>query len=157
MEEAKSARLKIFLWDQLVRPVLLLLNIHQLQLLLLALLFLNLAVWKDVLAFFILLVLLAIIFFYEIYKYYKSGEFIHNYRKYKSDKGQYSDYRKLTKELKQEKQPLAIKMERLNKKSINSAIKKMSEENKNELEEQIHQDEAVILEEEMKEEDEKES
>jgi hypothetical protein len=103
MEEAKKSRLKIFLWDQLVRPVYLLLNIHQLQALLIAILILNIAVWKNFVVFWVLAIALLVIFTYQIFKYYQSGEFIYNYRKYKSDKGKYSDYRKLTKILKKEK------------------------------------------------------
>ena len=102
MEQAKTVRLKIFLWDQLIRPVYLLLNIHQLQALLLALLILNFVVWKSIWGFWVLSLLLAVIFIYQITQYYKSGEFMHNYRKYKSDKGEYADYRKATKILKKD-------------------------------------------------------
>lgn len=103
MEEIKKARFKIFLWDQFILPVYLLLNIHQLQALLLALLILNFIIWKNILFFWFLVITLGIIFIYQTIKYYKSGEFVYNYRKYKSEKGEYKDYRKLTKILKKEK------------------------------------------------------
>ena len=106
MEEAKSYRLKIFFWDQLIRPLQLLLNIHQLQAILLALLILNFVVWKSIISFWILAIALGIIFIYQIVQYYKSGEFIYNYRKYKSEKGKYHDYRKVTKVLKKEEKGL---------------------------------------------------
>lgn len=104
MEEAKSARMKIFLWDQFVRPIRLLFNIHILQALLLALLILNIVVWRNMWAFAFLVISLGIIFFVQIFEYYKSGEFMHNYRKYKSERGEYGDYRKLTKVLKKSKE-----------------------------------------------------
>lgn len=103
MEQAKTTRFKIFMWDQFIRPLYLLLNIHQLQALLLALLILNFVTWKSILAFWILTISLAVIFLAQIIQYYKSGEFMHNYRKYKSDVGQYKDYRKTTKILKNSK------------------------------------------------------
>lgn len=102
MEPAQKSRFKIFLWDQFIRPIYLLLNVHQLQALLLALLMINFVVWKNIYAFWVLSISLILIFFYQIYKYYKSGEFIHHYRDYKSERGKYKDYRKLTKELKRE-------------------------------------------------------
>lgn len=104
MEESKKSRLKIFLWDQFIRPIYLLGTIHQLQSLLLALLILNFITWKSIIFFWILVILLAIIFIYQMVKYYQSGEFIANYRKFKSERGEYSDYRKLTKVLKKEKE-----------------------------------------------------
>jgi hypothetical protein len=96
----QNERFKIFLWDQFIRPIYLLLNIHQAQAILLALLILNFLIWKSITAFWILFFALGTIFAYQIYKYYKSGEFIHNYRKYKSEKGKYGDYRKFVKKLK---------------------------------------------------------
>ena len=104
MKEAEKYRFKIFLWDQFVRPFYLLLNIHQLQALLLALLILNFVTWQNIPTFWVLSISLLIIFIYQIYKYYQSGEFIHNYRKYKSERGEYRDFRKLTKVLKEEQE-----------------------------------------------------
>ena len=103
MEEPQKSRFKIFLWDQFIRPFYLLLNLFQLQALLLACFILNLLIWKNVTLFWIVILLLGTIFIYQNIKYYQSGEFIHNYRKFKSERGEYKDYRKLTKILKKEK------------------------------------------------------
>lgn len=104
MKEAKKTRFRIFLWDQFILPFYLLLNLYQLQALLIALIISNFVVWKNVTFFWVLVLSLGIIFIYQIIKYYKSGEFMHNYRKYKSERGEYKDYRKVAKILKKEKE-----------------------------------------------------
>ena len=99
MDEAKKYKIKAFLWDQLVRPIRLLLNIHQLKALLIALTILSVVVFKSTKLFFGVIIPLAIIFGYELYQYYKSGEYIHNYRTYK-----YPEYKKFTKVMKRSSQ-----------------------------------------------------
>ena len=97
MNEATKYRMKAFLWDQFVRPVYIILNLHQLKGILLALLILSIIIFKSNALFLFTSSTLVIIFSYEIYKYYKSGEFMKNYRHYK-----YKDYKKATKAFKQE-------------------------------------------------------
>lgn len=97
MEEAKKYRIKAFLWDQFVRPVYVLMNVQQLKGILLALLILSITLLDSKNLFWVTSIILVFIFSYEIYKYYKSGEFMHNYRKYK-----YTDYKRATKAFKRE-------------------------------------------------------
>ena len=97
MGEARKYRIKAFLWDQFVLPVYLLLNMQQLKGILLASLILSITVFNSQGIFWVTSALLVFIFSYEIYRYYKSGEFMHNYRKYK-----YTDYKKATKAFKRE-------------------------------------------------------
>jgi len=142
MEEAKKSRLKIFLWDQLVRPIYLLLNLYQLQAILIALIIVNFVVWKSVWAFYIMAALLAVVFVYQIVKYYQSGEFIHNYRKYKSDRGEYTDFRKLAKTLKKEKLPRRTREEmNIEKRAIEAKNEQVnSNKEENEMKEDNGQD-----------------
>jgi hypothetical protein len=101
MERQDKYKVKMFLWDQLVRPFHMFINVHQLKPIILALIIANFVIFKIFILFWGLVILLGIIFIYEIYKYWKSGEFIHNYRKFK-----YPEYRKAIKTLKRKSKHL---------------------------------------------------
>lgn len=97
MEEAKKHRIKAFLWDQFVRPFYALANTGVLKIGLLAFLFVAIVIQLHPAWVYVAGVLLILVFIYELVQYYKSGEFMHNYRKYK-----YPDYKKATKAFKKE-------------------------------------------------------
>lgn len=97
MENGKLLRFKIFLWDQFIRPIYALSNINIIKITLLVLLFVFIIVNAPIGSVYIVGVMLLVIFIYEIIKYYKSGEFIGNYRKYK-----YPEYKRATKIFKKE-------------------------------------------------------
>lgn len=98
MTNQKLMRVRIFLWDQLVRPLYLIFSTHQLKPILLSLMIINFIIFKSSTSFFVLSFLLAIIFSYELYNYWKSGEFMKNYREYK-----YPEYREAIKKIKESK------------------------------------------------------
>lgn len=137
MEEGKKTRFKIFLWDQFILPFYLLLNLYQLQALLIALIILNSLIWQNILAFYVLVISLGIVFLYQIVKYYKSGEFMHNYRKYKSEKGEYGDYRKAIKTFKKEKERQEINIENVDGNVVAENIIKEGVKEENEQEKTI--------------------
>ena len=91
MDEAEKYKIKAFMWDQFVRPTFLLFNLHQVKAILLALTIFSVAMKWDI-SFWVAVIPLSFIFILEIIRYYKSGEYLYNYRKYK-----YSDYKKATK------------------------------------------------------------
>lgn len=97
-EEANKTRFRIFMWDQTIGYFLRYIwNLEILKAVLFILL--SFLIFLDVRLRYIFLILLclAVIAVYEIIKYYKSGEFMHNYRKYK-----YPDYKRATKIFKRE-------------------------------------------------------
>lgn len=98
MNEAERHRLKAFLWDQFIRPLYALANTSVLKIILLVFIFVGIIIQLHAIFVYIAGVLLLGVFFYDIYKYYKSGQFMHNYRKYK-----YPEYKKATKAFKKEK------------------------------------------------------
>lgn len=104
MEESKKARLKIFLWDLFIRPIVVFVNIHQIKAILISIIFILIIIFKQDKIPLILLGILTIIYIYELFKYYKSGEFMYQYRAYKSGKNRYGDYRKVMKQIRKEKQ-----------------------------------------------------
>lgn len=106
MREEDKIRLKIFFWDQFVRPLYVFQSLSFLKILLLVLLFFGIAVNFPILIIFIIGSLLGIIFAYELHKYYKSGEFIYNYRKFN-----YKDYKKDVAKLKKYRDKDLIKQE----------------------------------------------
>jgi len=98
MGEPNNYKIKIFLWDQFIRPIYILINLYNLQAIILAMIIINFITYKSLVAFWILIILALIISLFDIVKYWKSGEFIYNYRSYK-----YPGYRKIIKELKKSK------------------------------------------------------
>lgn len=96
--ELKDYRLRIFLWDQLIRPIKKIANRNIFQSFLIALIIINFISFKSLYIFWISIILVAFISIMDIIKYYKSGEYIKNYRKEK-----YPEYRKTIKKLKKEK------------------------------------------------------
>ena len=97
MKEARRYRIKAFLWDQLIRPIHIMGSSSILKIFLLVFLFVAIIIQLNIIVVYTIGLILLLIFFYEIYKYYQSGEFMHNYRKYK-----YPDYKKATKVFKKE-------------------------------------------------------
>lgn len=95
MKPETKYNLKAFMWDQLIRPVM---NSNFLRLVFLIMIFVSIVVFKSVNLFFVFIVLTLLISIYELVKYYKSGEYKDNYRKFK-----YPDYRKTMKEIRQAK------------------------------------------------------
>ena len=91
MDEAKKYRLKAFVWDQFIRPFKLVFNMYQLQILLLVVVVISVILKLNGL-FWFSMILTFILVFYDLYKYYKSGKFMENYRNEK-----YPDYRKAIK------------------------------------------------------------
>ena len=92
-------RLKVFLWDQFVRPAYAFFNLPHLNVILIALLIVNFVIIKSVPFFWILIVIWAGIVGYEVRQYWKSGEYMHNYRKHN-----YPGYRKSIKQIKKEQE-----------------------------------------------------
>lgn len=97
MDETQTLRLKAFLWDQFVFRVYKFFNLQNAKGVLWGLLLISTISKYGVLSFFLLLALF-LISVHEIIKYYKSGEYMKNYRDYK-----YPDYRKAIKELRQKR------------------------------------------------------
>ena len=91
-------RLRVFLWDQFIRPFYSLVSIHQIKALLLALIIVNFFSFKSSGIFWFGIIALGIIFTHEIIKYWKSGEYMSNYREYK-----YPDYKRTIKQIKKQK------------------------------------------------------
>lgn len=93
MNPETKYNIKAFAWDQLIRPIT---NSEFLRLVFLIMIFVSIIIFKSTSLFFIFIILTLIVSIYDLIKYYQSGEYKDNYRKYK-----YPDYRKAMKELKQ--------------------------------------------------------
>ncbi len=102
MEETNQinpTRVRIFLWDQFIRPFYTLTNMSSITIIVFILLGISIFMDKIIITW-ILFIILLIITILGLIRYYKSGEYMHHFRTYKSEKGQYSDYRKVIKEFK---------------------------------------------------------
>jgi len=88
-------RFKIFLWDQFIRPLKSILTLNNLQALALSLIILNFVIWRSITVFWIFLIIALFISLKELIRYWRSGEFMYNYRKEK-----YPEYKKIIKEIK---------------------------------------------------------
>lgn len=86
-------KIKIFLWDQFIRPLKKLLNRHIIQSTLIGLIFVNFFTFNSIYFFLISLTFVLLISILDIVHYWKSGKYIYNYRKEK-----YPSYRKHIKE-----------------------------------------------------------
>jgi len=98
MDENKF-KLKIFLWDQFIRPLKKLINRHTLQSCLIALVMINFISIKSRSFFWIALLIVFCISVIDAIQYWKSGEYISHYRKEK-----YPEYKKIIKEVKKKKE-----------------------------------------------------
>lgn len=99
-------KFKIFMWDQLIRPFKTFGDTGFIKIFILLLIFASLVLNYSKYITFTLFLLLFIIFIRELVNYTKSGEYIHNYRKYKG----YPETRKEIKKLrKEEKEKLMFK------------------------------------------------
>jgi hypothetical protein len=108
-KEARRYRIKAFLWDQLIRPLYALASTSILKAVLLVFLIVSIIVELSPIIVYPVGVLLLVIYVYDIYKYWKSGEFMHNYRKYK-----FPDYKKATKAFKREEREKSQSLNTLN-------------------------------------------
>lgn len=95
--QSKSVRFKIFLWDQFIRPVYTLFDLDFIKTLLTALIVILLIIGSPIDYVIITAVGLFILSLVGLIRYYKSGDFVANYRKYK-----YPKYKKATKVFKKE-------------------------------------------------------
>ena len=121
MDENKY-KLKIFLWDQFIRPVNNLINRHTLQSLLISLIMVNFISLKSIPFFWIASIIVLYISVVDAIKYWESGEFMSHYRKEK-----YPEYRKALKEVKKKKQidrHLEKSIEEPTKEEMKEAIEK---------------------------------
>lgn len=98
MKPETKYNIKAFLWDQIVRPIRIVFNANFMRLLFLAMIFISIIILKSTVMFVIFLISTLITYVYELIKYYKSGEYKANYRKYR-----YPDYKKAIKEMKKSK------------------------------------------------------
>lgn len=98
----EDVKLKLFLWDQFVRPFHAITEMWFLKIIASVLIFLAL-VTKHYFVTLVLLIILILMLLLETLKYYKSGEYIKHYRDFKSEQGKYSDYKKIVKEFKKGK------------------------------------------------------
>jgi len=97
----RSYKLKMFLWDQFLRPFNSLTELHQLKSVLLALTIVDILIIRSLLLLWIFISCFALIIIFDIYKYWKSGEYVYNYRKYK-----YPMYKKAINEIKKKPKDL---------------------------------------------------
>ena len=88
-------KLRIFLWDQFIRPLKRLANRHTLQSALIALVMINFVTFNSEPFFWASLSVILLISMIDIRDYWRSGKYIGHYRKEK-----YPDYRKAIKEAK---------------------------------------------------------
>ena len=93
MEEVNKFRIKAFLWDLFILPIYSFFTTEQLRSIMIAILIINIFIFKSAIIFYIFIILVIITATLDLIRYYKSGEFIHNYRKYK-----YGDWKKAIKE-----------------------------------------------------------
>ena len=108
-KEANKYRIKAFLWDQLIRPLYALASTSIVKAALLVFLIVSIIVELSPIIVYTTGAVLLIIFVYDIYKYWKSGEFMYNYRKYK-----FPDYKKATKAFKREARAKSQSLNTLN-------------------------------------------
>jgi len=87
--------IKAFLWDQIVRPVYFFFNLNTIGLFSVAMTFSSMIIFDSVLLALAFFILSIVLYIYEIVKYYQSGEFKSNYRKF-----HYGDYKAKVKEIK---------------------------------------------------------
>lgn len=97
--EKQDYKLKIFLWDQFIRPLKKLVSRHTLQSVLIALVILNFVTFNFIAFFWASITIILIISIIDIREYWKSGKYISHYRQEK-----YPDYRKVIKEIKKKKE-----------------------------------------------------
>lgn len=109
MKEAEQYRIKAFLWDQLVRPMYAIASASILKIFLLVFLFVAIIIKLHAIFVYITGAMLLVIFIYDICKYYKSGEFMYNYRKFK-----FPEYRKAVKSFKKEEKEETKSLNTLN-------------------------------------------
>ncbi|MEK6878160.1 MAG: hypothetical protein AABY22_01055 [Nanoarchaeota archaeon] len=83
MKNENKYLLKAFLWDQFIRPFYAFLNINALIFIFLIILAYSILILKSKLLFIISLLIILVAIILDTIKYYKSGEFMYNYRKYK--------------------------------------------------------------------------
>lgn len=91
-------KVKIFLWDQLIRPVKKLINRHSLQSVMIALVIVNFIAFKSEIIFWVSIATILLISVIDVKDYWRSGEYMSHYRQEK-----YPEYRKTIKELKKPK------------------------------------------------------
>lgn len=97
MDSSFKFRLKVFLWDQFILPFYLIFTMEQLRSIFIAILIVNFVTLKSFIIFISSTCFILFTSILDVFKYWKSGEFMHNYRKYK-----YGDYRKVAKEFKKQ-------------------------------------------------------
>lgn len=98
MNEQEKFRIKVFFWDQLIRPIKSLLYIDQINALLVAALIVNLLFIRKAWLSLLIASMLLTFSIINLVKYYRSGEYIGNYRKER-----YSKFKQAIKEIKKEK------------------------------------------------------
>jgi len=110
MNTENKYKIKAFLWDQFVRPISMLFNSNFLKFFLVIFMAYLIITKRNIILFFISAIILLITILFDIVKYYRSGEFIYNYRKYK-----YPQYRDYIKEVKKNKTKGLNSLNHLNK------------------------------------------
>lgn len=94
----RKYKLKAFLWDQFILPLYSIFKLEQLMAIIIAVLVLNFISFKSSILFLISSILLIAMSIFDIVKYYKSGEFLKNYREHK-----YPEYRKAIKDIRRKR------------------------------------------------------
>lgn len=105
MKEESKFKLKAFLWDQFVSPIVSVFNVDQIYIILTVFAFLSifLKIPKYILP---LLIIQFIVAIYKLVIYYRSGEFIKNYRDAQFKKKNIPNYRETIKKIRKEKKEL---------------------------------------------------
>lgn len=97
MNEETKFKLKAFFWNQFILPFKVFFTSTNIKLLSVIALAFSIIILKSRELTFVVLALILIVTFYDVYKDFKSGVYVGEYRKYK-----YSDYRKATRDIKRD-------------------------------------------------------